>query len=847
MAEAAVSAVISVLFKRLASPSLQKIGSFCGVKKDLNNLHSMLTAIQAVLEDAEEQKWTNNRMKNWLGKLKDVAYDIEDILDELATEDLRWRVEIHKRMINKVRNFFSPSNPIAFYFKMAPKVRKVVDRLDAIAKERSNFNLSKKNPDSDRDAELGWRNQTHSFIQESDVFGREEDREKLVQMLTNIENEEDVSVVPIVGMGGLGKTTLAKLVYNDARVKSYFDQRMWAFVSEKFNMADIMKAIIASTNEERCDLEHMDPLQSRLRQTLHGKKYLLVLDDVWNENQEEWLQLKTLLMAGVSGSKIIVTTRSEIVGYIMGTSPTYYLRELPEKICWSLFNQRAFPKRDEEKYPNLLSIGKEIVKKCKGVPLAANALGGLLHSKRMEREWLSIRDNEIWKLNEDHILSTLRLSYNALPSPLKQCFAYCSIFPKGRSFEKNKLIQLWVAEGFIQSSREGKLIEDIAAQYFDELRWRSFFQEAAWRFSNEEDGKVFKMHDLINDLARSIAGTECLVVEAGEEGDLLEGARHASFVYKGTTSMKEMYLHNSKKLRTYILINRTRCIVEVPDKFIVGKQRGCKIEELQGLNLRGGLEIEGLEKVLDGIDAEKANLKEKQHLRKLSFSWNVADDLVMGMKENFDSVIEGLQPHPNLQCLHISNYMGVGFPMWLMDLRVPNLVEISLFNCSRCKTLPQLAQLRFLKVLDITYLPELEIWPSGESPSIQKLTINGCPKLTHMPNLPSLTMLELVGCKEMLLSFVASCPLLDSLCIGGFPELTSFPEGLFQNKSLLKSLEIWECPKLKSLPKDLCSNATIERLELSNCNEAEYFREEIKRNFTPLKCLGFSSSCIIDE
>ncbi|KAJ8629862.1 hypothetical protein MRB53_023185 [Persea americana] len=290
-------------------------------------------------------------------------------------------------------------------------------------------------------------------------------------------------------------------------------------------------------------------------------------------------------------------------------------------------------------------------------------------------------------------------------------------------------------------------------------------------------------------------------------------------------------------------IGQLSCL-QLLSQFTVGKQRGCKIEELQGLNLRGGLEIEGLEKVLDGIDAEKANLKEKQHLRKLSFSWNVADDLVMGMKENFDSVIEGLRPHPNLQCLHISNYMGVGFPMWLMDLKVPNLVEISLFNCSRCIILPQLSQLRFLKVLAITYLPELEIWPSGESPSVQKLTVYGCPKLTHMPNLPSLTMLELVGCKEMLLSFVASCPLLDSLCIGGFPELTSFPEGLFQNKSLLKSLEIWECPKLKSLPKDLCSNATIKRLELSNCNEAESFREEIKRNFTSLKCLGFSSTSI---
>ncbi|XXG46064.1 hypothetical protein AAC387_Pa02g0996 [Persea americana] len=216
-------------------------------------------------------------------------------------------------------------------------------------------------------------------------------------------------------MGGLGKTTLAKLVYNDERVMSYFDQRMWVFVSEKFDCAEIMRAIIES-DQGRCGVEHMESLQSRLRKALSGKRYLLVLDDVWNENQEAWLQLKSLLKVGKKGSKIIVTTRSNIVANLMGTLPTHHLKGLPEEDCWSLFKQRAFPNRDDETYPDLVRIGKEIVKKCKGVPLVAKVLGGLLHYKRSEREWLSIRNNEIWELKEDQIMPTLRLSYNHLPS-----------------------------------------------------------------------------------------------------------------------------------------------------------------------------------------------------------------------------------------------------------------------------------------------------------------------------------------------------------------------------------------------------------------------------------------------
>ncbi|XXG88283.1 hypothetical protein AAC387_Pa12g0512 [Persea americana] len=468
-------------------------------------------------------------------------------------------------------------------------------------------------------------------------------------------------------MGGLGKTTLAKLVYNDWRVTRYFDQRIWVFVSEKFDSAEIMRAIIES-DQERCGLERMELLQSRLRKTLSGKRYLLVLDDVWNENQEAWLQLKSLLNVGKKGSKIIATTRSNIVGHMMGTLPTHHLEGLPEEDCWHLFKQRAFPTRDEETYPDLVRIGKEIVKKCKGVPLVAKALGGLLYYKRNQYDWLSIRNYEIWELPEDQIMPTLRLSYNHLPSQLKQCFTYCIVFHKGGTFKQQEVIEMWIAQGLIQSSEQ-------AAE-----------------------------------------------------------------------------------------------------------------------------------------------------------------------NENYERVIESLQPHSNLQSLSIENYMGSRFPHWLMHLKIPNLIEVSLINCKRCKILPPLSQLHHLKVLTIKGMLDLEKWSSDETKEtllhIKRLTIINCPKLTQMPHLPSVEELMLMRCNEMLLMSITAYTAITILLIGGFPEMTSLPEELLKNMTLLEFLVIDGCPKLQSLS-GVHDLPTIKTLVFDNCGQIESLMEGV-RNLTSLKSFHIS-------
>ncbi|RWR72579.1 putative disease resistance protein RGA3 [Cinnamomum micranthum f. kanehirae] len=823
-------AIISLLIKTLGSPLLEKFGSIYRVKNELNNLRSTFTAIQAVLKDAEEQQWTSNTIRDWLDKLEDVAYEVRDILDDFATEDLRRRVEIGNSTTKKVRDFLTPSkNPVAFKSQMSNKVREVAERLDVIAKEKSNYNLRQEDVDHRRKK----TKETHSFVNESEPpLGRKADKDKLVHLLID-GVEEKVSIVPIVGMGGLGKTTLAKLVYNDERVKSYFDKLIWVFVSEKFDSAEIMRAIIESDQDQRCDVERMESLQSRLRKTLSGKRYLLVLDDVWNENQEAWLELESLLNVGEKGSKIIATTRSNIVANMMGTLPTHHLEGLQEEDCWSLFKRRAFPNRDEETYPDLVLIGREIVKRCKGVPLVAKVLGGLLHYKRRESEWLSIRNNEIWELEEDQIMPTLRLSYNHLPSQLKQCFTYCIIFHKGRMFKQQEVIQMWIAQGLIQSSEQGKLMEEFGAEYFDELCWRSFFQEEVMYYTPRltEEGPRYKMHDHIYDLAKStLKLLYCY------------NLRELPINMWKMISLRHLETHGSYRITQMPASISKLSDLQTLTLFIVSKENG--IDELRNLNFRGSINIQNLQNVLNPSDADKVGLRERHKLSSLGLSWKYLHVSTASENENYERVIESLQPHSNLQSLSIENYMGSRFPDWLVHLKVPNLIKISLVSCKRCKILPPFSQLHHLEDLTMQNMPDLEKWSSDERsqtlPHIKRLEIRNCPKLSQMPHLPSVADLKMMGCNEMLLMSVMAYTTITKLWIGGFPEMISLPEGLLKNITLLKDLYIKDCPKLKSLSNDVHDLPAIKSLDLWNCGEVKSLMEGV-RNLTSLQSLNIAS------
>ena len=269
--------------------------------------------------------------------------------------------------------------------------------------------------------------------------------------------------------------------------------------------------------------KNLDLLQQKLKESLGDKKFLLVLDDVWEKCHREWEGLRIPLLAAGEGSKVVVTTRNPNVGKIMRADHTHPLEGLSKAHCWSLFQKLAFENKDSCPYPQVLeSIGRKLVAKCRGLPLAVKALRSLLYSKTDRREWEQILESEIWGLQDHEILPSLLLSYQDLPLHLKRCFAYCSIFPKKHEFNREPLILLWTAEGLLQFSKSNKRMSKVGEQYFDELLSKSFLQKSVFNES------WFVMHDLMHDLAQYIFREFCIGFEDDKVQEISVNTRHSS-------------------------------------------------------------------------------------------------------------------------------------------------------------------------------------------------------------------------------------------------------------------------------------------------------------------------------
>ncbi|XP_056162327.1 putative disease resistance protein RGA4 isoform X1 [Syzygium oleosum] len=556
MAEAVIVSLAGEIITNLITQSLDKVGKLWGNKHELEVLKDTVSTLWAVLDDAEEQSHQSRQIRVWLEKLKEAFYDAQDVLEEFNIEATRRELREHNAMIKEVKAFFSSSNQLAFKLKMSYKIRAVRERIEAINAGRR-FHLAERPVDSRVEREWRKREETHSFIREGDIRGRDDDKKKIIAFLLDSNVNENVSILPIVGIGGLGKTALAQCVYNDEMVSKQFNLKMWVCISNEFDTKNIVKNIIACAKEKEPTKVSMERLQSELRATIDGKRYLLVLDDLWNEEEERWSSLKTLLVGGAKGSKILITTRLPSVAKITGTASSHLLGGLSESMSFDLLMHMACCKEEELQDPDMRAIGKDIVRKCSGVPLVVRTVGSLL-SKKSKHEWLKFKENELPDVSqrEDNIKLVLKRSYDHLPSHLKQCFMFCSLFPKDYEIKKRTLVNLWMAGGFIQPSNRSQHLEDIAHGYFMDLLWSNFFQDFKKEpFTNEG---TCKMHDLMHDLACLVAGTEYWVA-LDDTKSIHERARHLSHRLNSNI-MGELPISPLKAspLRTFLSVARYR-------------------------------------------------------------------------------------------------------------------------------------------------------------------------------------------------------------------------------------------------------------------------------------------------
>ncbi|RZB47780.1 disease resistance protein RGA2-like isoform X1 [Glycine soja] len=814
MAESFIFSIAESLITKLASHAFQEASRVVGLYDHLRDLKETLSLVKAVLLDAEQKQEHNHVLREWLRQLKSVFYDAQDVLDEFECQTLRKQVvKAHGTIKDEVSHFFSSSNPLVFRSKMAQQIKHVSKRLDKVAADGHKFGLRIIDVDTRVVHRRDTSRMTHSSgVSDSDVIGREHDKEKIIELLMQQnpnDDEKSLSVIPIVGIGGLGKTTLAKFVFNDKRIDGCFPLKMWVCVSDDFDINQLIIKIINSANvadaplrQQNLDMVDLEQLQNQLRSRLAGKKFLLVLDDVWNDDRVRWVDLKNLIKVGVAaGSKILVTTRIDSIASMMGTVASYKLQSLSPKNSLSLFVKWAFKNEgEEEKHPHLVNIGKEIVNKCKGVPLAVRTLGSLLFSKFEANEWEYVRDNEIWNLpqNKDDILPALKLSYDFLPSYLRQCFALFSLYPKDYEFDSVEVARLWEALGVLAPPRKNETPEDVAKQYLDELLSRSFLQD----FIHYGTMCQFKIHDLVHDLAVFVAKDECLLINSHIQ-NIPENIRHLSFAEYNF--LGNSFTSKSVAVRTIMFPNGAE---------------GGSVESL----LNTCVSKFKLLRVLDLRDSTCNTLPRSigklKHLRYFSIENN----------RNIKRLPNSICKLQNLQLLNVSGCEELeALPKGLRKLISLRLLEIS----TKQPVLPysEITNLISLALLTIESCHNMEsIFGGVKFPALKTLYVADCHSLKSLPldvtNFPELETLVVHDCVNLDLDLwkdhhEEQSPMLKLKFVAfvGLPQLVALPQWLQETANSLQSLVIIKCDNLEMLPEWLSTMTNLKSLVIADCPE----------------------------
>ncbi|XP_066377512.1 putative disease resistance protein RGA4 [Miscanthus floridulus] len=540
------------------------------LQSDLQRLTDTLPAMYNLIDRAEWRIHVPS-VAQLLPKLKDAVYDAEDLLDEFRWYKLKLKIEGN--------NDESQMSPLIDFFHSVThgsfnKVTDIQTRLSHISAQLEKMGMHEATPRFDKLV----RPPTTSFRTEPNILGRDKELKEVMRLLgvpapdhgsssrcrstskrkrtassaadsTEPIRIPSVPVLPIVGIGGVGKTTLAQEITTLPSVKSHFDNIIWICVSDDFDEERFTKVLIKSLSRKEATADNLDDLQQVLAEEAGKRRFLLILDDIWpaalNDGQC-WRKFCAPLTKVLKGSMLLVTTRFAEVADIVGTVESFVLEGLKEDVFWDFFKLCVFGSEDSHIDPQLEQIGKSILVKLKGTPLAAKTIGRLLQKSLTSAHWNDILNNELWQIEqkETDILPALRLSYMYLPFRLKRCFSFCAVYPKDYNFKKDILAEIWVAEGFVEP-RGSSPLQHIGEQYFEDLVNLSFFHKLRGKYV---------IHDLMHDMALLVSKDECFIVKntSGIE-KVPPSVRHLSILSSSGVKCSDlMSLCKHTKLRTLL-------------------------------------------------------------------------------------------------------------------------------------------------------------------------------------------------------------------------------------------------------------------------------------------------------
>ncbi|KAE8820078.1 putative disease resistance protein RGA1 [Hordeum vulgare] len=556
-----------------------------GVPDALQQLDGALTELRAVAGAVERSRGARGGggggdLDRWLLQLKDAVYEADEVVDEF-----------------EYRSLGPPRSPLVKIGKQLVGTDESLNRLKGVIKKLDDIKDSSVRLMQAAGLEASWSGElsghpptwdgpdTCSLLGDNEVLGRDAERKDMVSWLTTASpphradpRAAAIPVAAIIGLGGMGKTALARVLLHDDSVKATFDLVMWVCPAAAYHKVGLVKQILQSAGVGFPDgMNNFDWLQRQLKDAVSSKRFLLVLDNVWNKggmDEDKWSEVLAPLRCGKPGSKIMVTTRKKIVATLLNARKKVTLDGLAFDDIWSLFTRIAFSNDSADKDSVLQAIGQRLVHKLKGLPLAAKVVGGMLKGSRSSSYWNKISEMESYA----NVTATLGLCYRNLQEHLQPCFAICSIFPKNWRFKRDKLVKIWMALDFIRPA-EGKKLEDVGKEYFDQLVEGSFFHER----KEGHHQNYYYIHDLMHDLAESVSRVECARVESVEEKQIPRTVRHLSVTVDAVTRLKGRC--ELKRLRTFIILKHSSSsLSQLPDD-ILKELKGVRVLGLDGCDM----------------------------------------------------------------------------------------------------------------------------------------------------------------------------------------------------------------------------------------------------------------------